>query len=205
MLTANAVSPVRHHARYVRSLASRVRRAAVARALAPRGKPIPPSGGYLRATVPPLAALPRAPFEITPEQEEIRRTCRDFAAKEIRPISLAVDEADAELPREVWDRAAEIGLTSFMLPERLGGGGMTDCLTGCIVQEELSHGCAGIGNLITSNGFFAEPVLALGSDDQQRRWLEPLTGERPPLTALAATEPDAGSDVASMRTTARRS
>jgi len=155
--------------------------------------------------VPPLTALPRAPFEITPEQEQIRRTCRDFAAKEIRPISLAVDEADTELPREVWDRAAEIGLTSFMLPERLGGGGMTDCLTGCIVQEELSHGCAGIGNLITSNGFFAEPVLALGSDDQQRRWLEPLTGERPPLTALAATEPDAGSDVASMRTTARRS
>jgi acyl-CoA dehydrogenase len=154
--------------------------------------------------VPPLAALPRAPFEITPEQEEIRRVCRDFAAKEIRPISLAVDKADTELPREVWDRAAEIGLTSFMLPERLGGGGMTDCLTGCLVQEELSHGCAGIGNLITSNGFFAELVLALGNEDQQHRWLKPLTGERPPLTALATTEPDAGSDVASIRTTARR-
>jgi alkylation response protein AidB-like acyl-CoA dehydrogenase len=155
--------------------------------------------------VPAPTALPRAPFEITPEQEEIRRTCRDFAAKEIRPISLAVDEADTELPREVWNRAAEVGLTSFMLPERLGGGGMTDCLTGCIVQEELSYGCAGIGNLITSNGFFAEPVLALGNEDQQRRWLEPLTGERPPLTALAATEPEAGSDVASIRTTARPS
>jgi acyl-CoA dehydrogenase len=155
--------------------------------------------------VSPLTALPRAPFEITPEQEEIRRTCRDFAAKEIRPISLAVDEADTELPRDVWNRAAEVGLTSFMLPEPLGGGGMTDCLTGCIVQEELSYGCAGIGNLITSNGFFAEPVLALGTEEQQRRWLAPLTGERPPLTALATTEPDAGSDVASIRTTARRS
>jgi acyl-CoA dehydrogenase len=155
-------------------------------------------------TVPPVTALPRAPFEITPEQEEIRRTCRDFAAKEIRPISLAVDEADTELPREVWNRAAGIGLTSFMLPERLGGGGMADCLTACLVQEELSHGCAGIGNLITSNGFFAEPVLALGTEDQQRRWLEPLSGERPPLTALASTEPDTGSDVASIRTTARR-
>jgi alkylation response protein AidB-like acyl-CoA dehydrogenase len=92
-----------------------------------------------------------------------------------------------------------------MLPERLGGGGMTDCLTACLVQEELSHGCAGIGNLITSNGFFAEPVLALGTEAQQRRWLEPLSGERPPLTALASTEPDAGSDVASIRTTARPS
>jgi acyl-CoA dehydrogenase len=152
----------------------------------------------------PPAALPRPPFEITPEQDEIRRLCRDFAANEIRPVSLAVDEADTEVPFEVWNRAAAIGLTSFMLPESLGGGGMTDCLTGCIVQEELSHGCAGIGNLITSNGFFAEPVMALGDEAQQRRWLEPLTGDRPPLTALATTEPESGSDAASIRTAARR-
>jgi acyl-CoA dehydrogenase len=151
-----------------------------------------------------MAPLPRAPFEITPEQGEIRRVCRDFAANEIRPVSLAVDEADTEVPWEVWRRAAAIGLTSFMLPESFGGGGMTDCLTGCIVQEELSYGCAGIGNLITSNGFFAEPVLALGDEAQQRRWIEPLTGERPPLTALATTEPEAGSDAASIRTAARR-
>ena len=151
-----------------------------------------------------LPALPRAPFELTPEQEEIRRLCRDFAANEIRPVSLAVDEADTEVPWDVWNRAAAIGLTSFMLPEELGGGGMTDCLTGCIVQEELSHGCAGIGNLITSNGFFAEPVLALGDEEQRRRWIEPLTGDKPPLTALATTEPEAGSDAASIRTPARR-
>jgi acyl-CoA dehydrogenase len=151
-----------------------------------------------------LPALPRAPFEITPEQEEIRRLCRDFAANEIRPVSLAVDEADTEVPWDVWHRAAAIGLTSFMLPEALGGGGMTDCLTGCIVQEELSHGCSGIGNLITSNGFFAEPVLVLGDAEQQRRWIEPLTGDKPPLTALATTEPESGSDAASIRTTARR-
>jgi acyl-CoA dehydrogenase len=151
-----------------------------------------------------LPALPRAPFEITPEQEEIRRLCRDFAANEIRPVSLAVDEADTEVPWDVWNRAAAIGLTSFMLPEALGGGGMTDCLTGCIVQEELSHACSGIGNLITSNGFFAEPVLVLGDAGQQRRWIEPLTGDRPPLTALATTEPDAGSDAASIRTAAHR-
>jgi acyl-CoA dehydrogenase len=142
--------------------------------------------------------------DLTPEQVEIRRVCREFAANEIRPVSLAVDEADIEVPYEVWNKAAAIGLTSFMLPEELGGGGMTDCLTGCIVQEELSHGCAGIGNLITSNGFFAEPVLALGDEAQQRRWLEPLAGERPPLTALATTEPEAGSDAASIRTAARR-
>jgi acyl-CoA dehydrogenase len=143
-------------------------------------------------------------LDLTPEQEEIRLVCREFAANEIRPISLAVDEADTRLPREVWNKAAEIGLTSFMLPEEHGGGGMTDCLTGCIVQEELSHGCAGIGNLITSNGFFAEPLLELGDPAQQRRWIEPLTGPEPPLTALATTEPEAGSDAASIRTAARR-
>jgi alkylation response protein AidB-like acyl-CoA dehydrogenase len=152
----------------------------------------------------PAIAPPRAPFEITPEQRDIQRVCRDFAAREIRPVSLAVDAADVEVPRELWNKAAEIGLTSFMLPEELGGGGMTDCLTGCIVQEELSHGCAGIGNLITSNGFFAEPVLALGNEAQQGRWIEPLAGEHPPLTALATTEPGAGSDAASIQTTARR-
>jgi acyl-CoA dehydrogenase len=143
-------------------------------------------------------------IDLTEEQHAIRRVCREFAAKEIRPISLQVDQADFELPRELWRKAAALGLTAFMLPEEYGGGGMTDCLTGCIVQEELSFGCSGIGNLITSGGFFAEPVLALGSDEQKRDWLTPLAGGDPPLTALAITEPDSGSDAASIRTKARR-
>ena len=143
-------------------------------------------------------------LDLTDEQREIQRVCRDFAAREIRPISLEVDEADTVLPRELWVKASQLGLTSFMLPEEYGGAGMTDCLTGCIVQEELSHGCSGIGNLITSNGFFAEPVLALGSDEQKERWLSPLAGEDPPFTALAITEPQSGSDAASIRTRARR-
>jgi acyl-CoA dehydrogenase len=143
-------------------------------------------------------------LELTDEQREIQRVCRDFAAREIRPASLAVDEADTELPRDIWVKASTLGLTSFMLPEEYGGAGMTDCLTGCLVQEELSHGCSGIGNLITSNGFFAEPVLALGSPEQKQRWLSPLAGEDPPFTALAITEPQSGSDAASIRTRARR-
>ncbi|HYN50294.1 MAG TPA: acyl-CoA dehydrogenase family protein [Thermoleophilaceae bacterium] len=142
--------------------------------------------------------------ELTPEQHEIQRVCREFAAREIRPVSLDVDEADVEVPWSIWYQAAELGLTSFMLPEELGGAGLSDCLTACVVQEELSHGCAGIGNLITSGGFFAEPVLALGSAEQQRRWLAPLAGERPPLTALATTEPESGSDAAAIRTRAQR-
>ena len=141
---------------------------------------------------------------LTEEQREIQRVCREFAAREIRPAAAAIDEADIEHPAALWDQAAALGLTSFMLPDTLGGGGMTDCLTGCIVQEELSHGCAGIGNLLTSNGFFAEPVLALGTPEQQERWVAPLAGPNPPLTALAVTEPGSGSDAASIRTSARR-
>ncbi len=143
-------------------------------------------------------------LELTDEQRDIQRVCRDFAAREIRPISLAVDEADTEVPREIWRKAAGLGLTSFMLPEAYGGAGMTDCLTSCIVQEELSHGCSGIGNLITSGGFFAEPVLVLGSEEQKRRWLSPLAAADPPMTALAITEPQSGSDAGSIRTRARR-
>ena len=141
---------------------------------------------------------------LTDEQREIQRLCREFAAHEIRPVAAAVDEADTEVPWTVWRKAAALGLTSFMLPEAYGGEGMTDCLTACVVQEELSHGCAGIGNLISSGGFFAEPVLTLGDEAQKERWLRPLAGEDPPLTALAITEPQSGSDAASIRTLARR-
>jgi alkylation response protein AidB-like acyl-CoA dehydrogenase len=145
------------------------------------------------------------PFGLSDEQREIQALCREFAQREIRPISQVVDEADTEMPWDVWYKAAAVGITSFMLPEEYGGGGMTDCLTGCIVQEELCWGCSGIGNLVTSGGFFAEPVLALGSHEQKRRWIEPLTGEKPVLTALATTEPGAGSDAASIQTTATKS
>jgi alkylation response protein AidB-like acyl-CoA dehydrogenase len=151
-----------------------------------------------------MSGMAQEIFDLTAEQREIRDLCRDFALREIRPVAQEVDEADTEMPWELWYKAAALGLTSFMLPEEYGGGGLTDCLTGCIVQEELCFGCSGIGNLITSGGFFAEPILVLGSEEQKRRWIEPLTGERPPLGALATTEPGSGSDAASIQTTAER-
>jgi acyl-CoA dehydrogenase len=147
---------------------------------------------------------PSDPFELTAEQREIRALCREFAEREIRPIAAEVDEADAGTLPDIWFRAAEAGLTSFMLPEEYGGGGITDTFTQCLAQEELCWGCAGIGNLVTSGGFFAAPVLALGREEQKRRWVEPLTGARPPLGAVAITEPQAGSDAASIQTTATR-
>jgi alkylation response protein AidB-like acyl-CoA dehydrogenase len=151
-----------------------------------------------------MSGMAQEVFDLTDEQREIRDVCRDFAAREIRPIAPEVDEADTEMPWDVWYKAAGLGLTSFMLPSEYGGAGLTDCLTGCIVQEELCYGCSGIGNLITSGGFFAEPILVLGSEEQKRRWIEPLAGHRPPLGALATTEPASGSDAASIQTVADR-
>jgi alkylation response protein AidB-like acyl-CoA dehydrogenase len=143
-------------------------------------------------------------WPLTDEQQQIVKLCKDFAAREIRPRAREVDEADVVTPVDLFAKAAEVGITDFMLPEEYGGGGFTDVFTQCLVQEELCWGDPGIGNLLCSNGFFADPVLALGTEEQKRRWLTPLTGPDAPMTALATTEPDAGSDAASMITSARR-
>jgi acyl-CoA dehydrogenase len=143
---------------------------------------------------------------LSDEQRELQELARTFAAREIRPIAAAIDEADdGSVPWALWDAATETGLSTYMLPERFGGGGIDDCLTECVIREELSFGDGGLGSLVTSAGFFAGPLVALGSDEQQARWLGRLCeGPRPPLTALATTEPDFGSDAAGMTTRARR-
>jgi acyl-CoA dehydrogenase len=143
-------------------------------------------------------------WPLTEEQQQIVELCREFAAKEIRPRGREVDEADVVTPVDLFAKAAEVGITDFMIPEEYGGGGFTDLFTQCLVQEELCWGDPGIGNLVCSNGFFADPILALGTEEQKRTWLSPLTGKNPPMTALATTEPESGSDAASIVTTARR-
>jgi len=149
-----------------------------------------------------VAELAPQTLDLTDDQREIQALAREFARTEIRPVAAEVDERDTYCPIEVVYKAAEVGLTSFMLPEAVGGGGIGDVLTGCIVQEELNWGCAGIGNLITSGAFFARPLLEAGTPEQQQRWLAPLCSPEPPLTALASTEPGVGSDAAAMSATA---
>lgn len=144
-------------------------------------------------------ALPR-----TEEQTEFIRLAREFAAKEIRPRAAEVDAADIESPLDLWKKAAEIGLTHYMLPEEYGGGGITDLTTQALVQQELCYGDISIGNFLTSNGFFAGPVEALGTEEQKKKWLGLLCSDTPPLTALATTEPGSGSDAASIQTRAVR-
>ena len=114
-------------------------------------------------------------WPLTDEQRQIVELCQDFAAKEIRPRGREVDEADVVTPVDIFKKAAQVGITDFMIPEEFGGGGMTDVFTQCLVQEELCWGDPGIGNLVCSNGFFSDPLLVLGNDEQKKRWLTPLT------------------------------
>src|ERR687889_368867 len=139
-------------------------------------------------------------LRLTAEQEQFVEVAREFAAREIRPRGRAVDEADTESPLDVWEKASALGLTSLMLPEKFGGGGVTDLLTQVLVQQELCHGDIGIGNLVTSNGFFGAPVEHLGTPEQQDGFLSRLGAACPPLTAVAVTEPGSGSDAAGIRT-----
>ncbi|WP_019065333.1 acyl-CoA dehydrogenase family protein [Streptomyces prunicolor] len=144
------------------------------------------------------------PWPLTDEQGAIVELCREFAANEIRPRGREVDERDIESPLDIFRAAAKVGITDFMLPEEYGGGGFTDVVTQCLVQEQMCWGDPGIGNFVCSNGFFADPLLALGTEEQKAEWLRPLAGPNPLYTALATTEPDSGSDAASIATTAVR-
>ncbi|MBJ7339326.1 acyl-CoA dehydrogenase family protein [Mycolicibacterium sp.] len=143
-------------------------------------------------------------WPLTDEQRQIVELCRDFATKEIRPRGREVDEADVVTPVDIFAKAAAVGITDFMIPEEYGGGGFTDVFTQCLVQEELCWGDPGIGNLVCSNGFFSDPIMVLGTEEQKKRWLTPLTGPKSVMTSLATTEPESGSDAASIVTTATR-
>ncbi len=148
--------------------------------------------------------LPVELVALSDEQRAVRDLCRDFALEVIRPVAREVDEADVEVPLAVWEKAAEVGITSFMLPEEYGGGGVTDVFTQCIAQEQLTYGDIAIGNLVTSNGFYADPILEIGTDEQKQRFLSPLCDPLPPFTALATTEPEFGSDAGGIQTRAVR-
>src|SRR5436190_13635552 len=140
-------------------------------------------------------------FSLTEEQKELRRLARDFAAKEIRPLEHECDEAMRH-PAEVIEKAHELGLMNVHVPEEYGGLGLS-CFEGMLVGEELYWGCSGIGTSITANGLGAGPVIIAGSDEQKATWLPPLL-EEPILCSFGLSEPGAGSDVASMKTTAVR-
>ncbi len=143
-------------------------------------------------------------FRLTEEQEQIRQLAHKFAEREIRPSAAEYDERE-DTPWPVLEKAAEIGLTSYPYPEEFGGGGMGSVLTACLVMEELAWGCLGIGSAILGCGLAAVPVQLCGSEEQKRRYLPWFTNrDKLRIGAFALTEPEAGSDAASIRTRAVR-
>jgi acyl-CoA dehydrogenase len=140
-------------------------------------------------------------FSLTDEQKDIRDLAHDFAEKEIRPVAWDLDR-DSIFPREIVEKAWEVGLMNSHIPEQYGGPGL-DYLTGCLIEEELGWGCSGIGTSLMCNGLAAAPVAIGGSEEIKKEYLGMLT-EEPKLASFCLTEPDAGSDVSGMRTTAVR-
>jgi acyl-CoA dehydrogenase len=138
-------------------------------------------------------------FSLTEEQKDIRRLAHDFAEKEIRPVAWDYDR-DSTWPQEIIEKAWEVGLMNNHVPEAYGGPGL-DYLTGCLIEEELGWGCSGIGTSLMCNGLATAPVILAGSEKIKKEYLGRLT-EEPKLASFCLTEPDAGSDVSGMRTTA---
>lgn len=143
-------------------------------------------------------------FQLSEEQEELRRWAHGFAEKEIRPVAAEYDEKE-EFPMEVLRKAAKAGLTSYAAPEEYGGGGLTSVMAACLIGEELFWGCAGIATSLSAAGLAGLPIYYMGTEEQKRKWISYLCDpEHPRLGAMALTEPGAGSDVKAIQTRAVR-
>jgi acyl-CoA dehydrogenase len=136
---------------------------------------------------------------LTDEQKDLRELANSFAEKDIRKVAWEYDK-DGTWPQDIVDKAWEIGLMNTHVAEEYGGPGL-DYLSGCLIEEEMGWGCSGIGTSLMANGLAATPVMIGGSEEVKKEYLGMLT-EEPKLASFCLTEPDAGSDVSGMKTTA---
>jgi citronellyl-CoA dehydrogenase len=138
----------------------------------------------------------------TEEHAAFRRMVRDFCDQELAPHALAWDEAEL-FPRELFTRFGDLGLFGIRHPVAWGGSGLDYWYVVAYAEELCRSRCAGLNMAMLVQGEMAIPVIAdLGTDEQKRDFLAPaIRGEK--VAALAVSEPDAGSDVAAIRTSAR--
>lgn len=139
-------------------------------------------------------------FDLTDEQQMILDTVRKLTSKEIAPRAANLDET-AGFPDHSLAAFAENGLLNPLLPAEYGGV-ETSFLTFSMILEEISRACASSALLLIAQADGTLPIVHGASDDLKARYLNRLGGDSRVLAALAATEPGAGSDVLSMRTTA---
>ena len=142
-------------------------------------------------------------FTLNDEQKALKQTVHEFAANEIRPISLELDEK-GEFDWEIVRKAAKLELTFSGVPEEYGGPGL-GMLENTIVIEELGWGCVGVAACIALNQIAILPVVLAGSEEQKKQYLPRIADpDNPRLCAFGLTEPEAGSDAASLKTRAVR-
>jgi len=139
-------------------------------------------------------------FQFTEEQEQLRRTIREFAEGEIGPHVKEWDEA-AHFPSELLPKLAELNLLGVIFPEEYGGAGL-GYIEYCIVVEELSRVDASVGITVAAHvSLCSNHIYMAGTEAQRQKYLVPLArGEK--LGCWSLTEPEAGSDAAGTRTTA---
>ncbi len=140
-------------------------------------------------------------FTLTDEQKDLRELAHNFAEREIRPVAWDYDR-DGTWPQDIIEKAWEVGLMNTHIAAAYGGPGL-DFLSGCLIEEEMGWGCSGIGTSLMANGLASAPVTLGGSEEVKKRYLGMLC-EEPKLASFCLTEPDAGSDVSGMKTTAVR-
>jgi acyl-CoA dehydrogenase len=140
-------------------------------------------------------------FTLTDEQRAMREMAHDFAEKEMRPVAWEFDR-DGTFPQEILDKAWELGLMNTHLPVEYGGPGLS-ALDGCLIEEEIAWGCSGIGTSLSCNGLATAPIILGASEELKKDYLGRLA-EEPLLASFCLTEPDAGSDVSGMKTTATK-
>ena len=131
------------------------------------------------------------------EHIQIRDSVREFVEREIKPIADELDNAEKEIPMPIIGKMAELGYFGLIFPAEYGGMGL-DSLSMAIVTEELSRGWLSVGSVMTRMIITGTLIMANGTEEQKRRFLPKIaSGEM--LTAAAFTEPDVGSDTASMK------
>jgi acyl-CoA dehydrogenase len=140
-------------------------------------------------------------FLLGGERKEYQALARDFCQKEVIPKAAYHDET-GEYPMDIIKKAWDAGLSNTHVPEEYGGLGL-HVVDGCIISEEIAAGCTGIGTAMEANMLAECPVILAGTDEQKKSFLGRMI-EAPLLAAYCVTEPDAGSDVQGVRTTAKK-
>ncbi|KAF0246576.1 MAG: acyl-CoA [Planctomycetota bacterium] len=139
-------------------------------------------------------------FSLTEEQKEIRELAKKFAQTEILPLARKFDETH-EFPHEIFRKALEIGLLNVNIPAEYGGTGL-GLMEEVLINEELGWACSGVAASMEVNNLSNWPILLSGSEETKKKFLPKIVeGWR---GAYALSEPEAGSDVAGIQTTAKR-